>query len=479
MRSVGTNAALMAASRVASAVLSIVGVGILARSLGPASYGDWSIIIAVGTILHAVADWGLGALASRDLARSGAREGEVLRAYVWLRAAVAIAAFAVGITASQAIPFSPAVRTGIAATSAFFISNSLSQIFIAVFQKHLAMQWVALADLTAKGVFVAGVAALARPYGIAGAVAALVVSGVVQFLILRWAVRFFAAPAGRPQAAWARRALSESWPMAISTSFILLYFKGDAILLSFLKPREDVAIYGLGYSVLENLIYFPAMFMGLMIPRLTRRLSHAPAAFRASLQRLFDLFWVAGLPIAVGLWFVSPAVAELLGGPAFRESAGVMAVLGVAILLIFFGNLFGSAVIVLGRQRAAVWSYVAGFMTMVAVNLALIPRLSYLGTAWATVATELVVTAFLIWVVWRSSGFWPLFSRAGRAAVAAAALWLVLWVVRDAGIAVLVFAGAASYAAAAWLVGAFGRGDLALFRMTAAEDTVRYHGSAP
>ena len=81
--------------------------------------------------------------------------------------------------------------------------------------------------------------------------------------------------------------------------------------------------------------------------------------------------------------------------------------------------------------------------------------------------TELVVTALLVRVVWRSSGFWPSFGRAWRAAVAAAVLWLVLWVVRDAGIAMLALAGTAGYSIAAWLVGAFGRGDLALFRMTA------------
>lgn len=470
MRSVGTNAALMAASRVASAGLSIVGIGILTRSLGPASYGDWSIIIAVGTILHAVADWGLAALASRDLARPNAREGEVVRAYVRLRATIALAAFAVGIAASWVVPFSAAVRTGILAVSAFFIVNSLSQILIVVFQKHLAMHWVAFSDLAAKGVFVAGVAALARTYGIAGAIVTLIVSGVVQFSLLRWAVRFFAAPTGLPPAGWVREALRESWPMAISISFVLLYFKGDAILLSFLKPREDVAIYGLGYSVLENLIYFPAMFMGLMISRLVRQLHRAPAAFRELLQRLFDLFWLAGLPIAVGLWFASPGIAELLGGSAFRPSAGVIAILGVAIAVIFFGNLFGSAVIVLGRQREAIWSYLGGFATMVAVNLALIPRFSYLGTAWATVATELVVTALLIRIVCRFSGFHPRLFRVWRAAFAAAALGLVLWLVRDAGLITLAVAGVASYVAAAWLLGAFRKDDLALFRMTDARE---------
>lgn len=470
MRSVGTNAALMAVSRVASAALSIVGIGILTRSLGPTSYGDWSIIIAVGTILHAVADWGLAALASRDLALPNAREGEVLRAYVRLRATIALAAFAVGIAVSWAVPFSAAVRTGILAVSAFFIVNSLSQILIVVFQKHLAMHWVALSDLAAKGVFVAGVAALARTYGIAGAVAALIVSGTVQFSLLRWTVRFFAAPTGLTPTGWARKALRESWPMAISTSFILLYFKGDAILLSFLKPREDVAIYGLGYSILENLIYFPAMFMGLMIPRLTRQLHHAPAAFRELLQRLFDLFWVAGLPIVVGLWFASPRIAELLGGTAFRPSAGVIAILGAAIAVIFFGNLFGSAVVVLGSQREAIWSYLAGFVTMVVVNLVLIPRFSYLGTAWATVATELVVTALLIRIVYRASGFHPRVFRAWRAVFAAAALGLVLWLVRDAGLITLTLAGVASYGAAAWLLGAFRKDDLALFRMTDARE---------
>ncbi|MBI2624065.1 flippase [Candidatus Parcubacteria bacterium] len=467
MSSVGVNASLMMASRVVNTTLSVIAIGLLTRSLGPAHYGDWSIIIAYGTILHAAADWGLAALLSRDLARSGAREGEILRAYGWLRAAAAIAAFAIGITISWFVPFSAAVRLGIAVVSVFFILNSLSQILIAVFQKHLAMHWVAASEVAARSIFLAGVAILGRTHGTVGAAAALIVSGIVQFMFLRWVVRYFAAPAGRPSFGWLKGVWRESWPMAVSISFTLLYFKGDALLLGFMKPREDVAVYGLGYSVLENLIYIPAMFMGLMIPRLTRELHHASAAFRRLLQHLFDLFWMAGVPVMVGLWFASPRIAELLGGPGFQAAAEVMAILGVAILFIFFGNLFGSAVVVLGRQREAMWTYVVGLGVMIAVNLALIPRFSYLGTSWATVVTEFVVTLLLFRVVRRASGFRPAWQRVSRVFTAALVLGFVLWLVRNEGIVTLGLAATASYLAAAWFVGAWTKEDIALFRITA------------
>ena len=58
--------------------------------------------------------------------------------------------------------------------------------------------------------------------------------------------------------------------MGIAAILVMIYFKLDTVMLSFMKDQIDVGIYGLAYKILENLIFFPAMFVGLIMPLLSK-----------------------------------------------------------------------------------------------------------------------------------------------------------------------------------------------------------------
>ena len=71
--------------------------------------------------------------------------------------------------------------------------------------------------------------------------------------------------------------------------------------------------------------------------------------------------------------------------------------------IIFFGNILGRAVIALDLQKKAVFAYLLGVVLNVVLNLIFIPSYTYMGAAWTTVITELLVVAFLFWLVWRKT----------------------------------------------------------------------------
>src|SRR3989338_9344642 len=67
-----------------------------------------------------------------------------------------------------------------------------------------------------------------------------------------------------------RASIKEAFPIAVSLVFVFLYFKLDTVLLSLMKPAGDVGIYSVAYKVLEVVIFLPAMYMGLIMPRLSK-----------------------------------------------------------------------------------------------------------------------------------------------------------------------------------------------------------------
>ncbi|MFY9458079.1 MAG: polysaccharide biosynthesis C-terminal domain-containing protein, partial [Candidatus Spechtbacterales bacterium] len=191
-----------------------------------------------------------------------------------------------------------------------------------------------------------------------------------------------------------------AWPIALSIVLTLIYFKIDAIFLSFMKPAADVGIYGAAYRVLEGLIFFPAMFAGIIMPMLSRDAVSDHAHFKEVFVKSMRVIAIFAVPLTAGGILLSYSIANLIGGKEFLISGAPLQPLFIATGLIFFGNLLGRAIIALDLQKKAMFAYLFGVILNVVLNFIFIPKYSYMGAAWTTVATEFLIVAFLFWLVW-------------------------------------------------------------------------------
>lgn len=271
---------------------------------------------------------------------------------------------------------------------------------MSVFQKYVQVYKAAIAEVIGRtiqlGIFVV---LFMRGGGLHEYLGALIVANfvilLIMFVLVRRLVPFrliFSASKWKP-------IIRTTLPIAISIVFTLLYFKVDTLLLSVLKSPEDVGIYNVAYKVLETAIFFPAAFMGLMLPILSRASVQNRQKLSDLLARLTELITALAAPIVVGGILLASSIVYLIGGNDFAASQAPLQVLFIATGIIFYGTLFGNSVIALGLQRKAMWAYFAGFVFNFGANLIVIPTYSYMGAAWTTVLTEILVTLFLIWIV--------------------------------------------------------------------------------
>ena len=171
-----------------------------------------------------------------------------------------------------------------------------------------------------------------------------------------------------------------------------------------MKPEADVGIYGVAYKVLESLIFFPAIFAGIMMPFLSREAVFNKERFRAIFQKSIKAISIFAFPVMAGGWVLSYSIAGLIGGEDFVIAGAPMQALFIATGIIFFGNILGRAIIALDLQKKAVFAYLFGVVFNVALNLIFIPKYTYMGAAWTTVATEFLVIAFLFYLVRKHAG---------------------------------------------------------------------------
>ncbi|MFC1641046.1 oligosaccharide flippase family protein, partial [Patescibacteria group bacterium] len=287
---VAKNALFQMVGKGLSVVIGAVAFSFMARYLGKEGYGDYTTITTFAIFFSTMADFGFYFIAVRDISKPNARGARIFgNAFTMRLVASVFFVLLAPLVAVLFFDYSSHVELGIliAAFSTFFIS--INQILVAIFQKVLRTDQVALAEVAGRLVFLGSIVVLTLfDYGVLSFVWALGVSNFINFGILFLSSRnFLKFRLQYDKEKWAK-IFKAAWPIGLVIIINLFYFRFNIILLSALKPAEDVGIFGAAYKIIEILIALPAIFVGLVIPLLSRFLEENKRKFREVFDRSFN-----------------------------------------------------------------------------------------------------------------------------------------------------------------------------------------------
>jgi len=412
-------------------IIGIIILGLLTRYLGPGGFGNYDAILAYIFIFIAFADLGLYTIFVREISRPGADKEKIAGNILSLRLITTFVFAGIAVAVSFFLPYSEIIKKGIMIASGFLIFSSLIQFFIGIFQKNLKIYFVSVSEIVAK-LFQLGFVLFLIRYQISllGFIAAAVASQGIYFVIVYSFSRRMLKVSPRFNFEYWKKVLKISLPVAVSVVFTLIYFKIDTVLLSLLKPAEHVGIYSAAYRVLEQAIFFPAMYMGLIMPMLSRNFSDGKK-FASIFNESFRHLVIFAVPSVIILFMLAPQVIALIGGDSFINSVGVLKILSFAIGIIFLGSLGGNALVALDLQKKGMWIYIFGALVNVGTNFIVIPRYSYYGAAWTTIITELIVLILMFIIIYRHMHFKMNFSALKKALLAGLLMLLTLYPFRN------------------------------------------------
>lgn len=405
-KSIAFNVLVSSGARIAGSALAFISFAFIARALGQEGFGTYSTAMAFGYTASALADLGLYSVLIREVSRKGADEKRITSHIFFLRVlALVIVSVATFIFAQLLPQYSHTLKLAVGLGIIAFAFSSLSQLLIAIFQKHFVLEKVAIAEVIGRSVqlaivyfaFVSGMGL--HPF-LWAAIAGAFFIFLVEFLFSRALVPFGFGLDAR----YAKELFVTALPIGISLVFTLMYFRVDTILLSLMKPQADVGVYNVAYKVLEFAIFFPAVFAGIVMPLLSKYAVSQREKFKDVFQKSFDIIVIFATPVLFGGFVLAPQIVTLAGGEEFSASAAPLRWLLVAVWFIFLGNLLGRAIIALDEQKKAAWIYFGGMVFNIAANLAVIHKYSYNGAAATTVFTELVITGLLLFLIVRKTG---------------------------------------------------------------------------
>lgn len=404
-RKIAHNTIIQIIGKAASTLLGLIAIGLMTRYLGQTGFGQYTTIIAFLQFFGVLADMGLYIILVKKISEPEADIDNIVSNIFTLRLISAIIFLGLAPLVVLFFPYPSIVKTGVALTtfSIFFIT--LNQVLIGIFQKNLRMDKVAIAEIVGRIALIgATLSAIALKLNLLAIMVAVVLGSFTNFLMTFIFSRKYVRIKLKFNFKIWKNIIKQTWPIALSIAFNLIYFKADTIILSIVKTQADVGIYGATYKILEVLTTFPAMFAGLMLPLLAAAYTQANLEkFKKILQKAFDLMIIMVLPLIVVVLFFAKPIMILIGGSEFEASGTVLKIIIFATASIFIGNLFGNTIVAINKQKTMMWFYLGIALFALTGYLIFIPRYSYFGAAGMTVASEIAIMLSSAWIVFRTT----------------------------------------------------------------------------
>lgn len=381
---------------------------LIARALDADGYGAFLGALALAAVAVPFASWGTGHLLIQDVAR----EPELF-ARRWGSALLVTTIFGVGLSVAVVGISRLVLPSSIPPWLIVWLAGS--ELLCARYSDIAGQAFWAFGRLKVTA-FLTVFLSVAR---LAAAVGLLLL--VAEATPLQWGVAYFfsslatAATAlgmvhqrlGRPvlREGITLPRLKEGFFFSLGQSAGGIYSEIDKTMLTRLSTLSAAGIYGAASRIIE--VAFAPMLSLLMASytEFFRRGEHGIRGTVRLARRLVPAGAGYGAVTGLGLFLCAPLIPLLLG-EGFSETVAAIRWLAVIPLLRAVQFLGADTLTGAGHQALRSGMYVVVAVLNVGLNLWLIPRFSWVGAAWASIASDAfllgLVWAAVLWLYWRS-----------------------------------------------------------------------------
>jgi O-antigen/teichoic acid export membrane protein len=395
-RSLPFNAVSVLAGRLAVPALNLALVVSVARELGAAGLGRYTLLVTAYLILERLASLGLPTLVVREVSRSEHAAGAWYRGLVRIGLGgaavtiVAAAAIASGSPTHELVAPAIVMAVGLVA-SAYALANDA--LFLAFRSAHLstfvaAVENGARVGLSLLAVFLLhqGVLALAVVY-----VATRALGALLGNVLLR---RHLGLTPARHDPALTRSMLRAAPEFLTIFALPILLFRLDVMMLALMTDEYTVGLYAVAARLISVCLIVPDSVMTAGFAFLSSASgSRGERELRELVARTTRWMVLLLVPLTLAVLLVGPVALRMLFGDEYLPSGDILRILAWSLLPFALNRLLGDTLVARGRQRAVAQMIVVTLVASVFFYTVLIAALGPHGAAWALVLTALFLFA--------------------------------------------------------------------------------------
>lgn len=172
-----------------------------------------------------------------------------------------------------------------------------------------------------------------------------------------------------------------------------IYTHLDAVMLGFMATDADVGFYNAAVKVKGIMVSIVTSLGAVLLPRASYYIQNEQYdEFRRIGGKALNFVFLAAIPISIYfILFAEPGIL-FISDSAYAPGIPAMRIIMPTVMFIGLTNILGIQMLVpLGREKAVLYSEIAGAVTDVIINMLLIPKYKAAGAAAGTLIAEAVV----------------------------------------------------------------------------------------
>ncbi len=453
------NLGILTTAQVATMLLSVVALVYIARTVGPHWFGVIQLGVAYLAYVLIVAEWGMGTLGVREVARlAGTRTiHDYAAVHMGLMGVMAFSVLVAGVVSLPLLPFAAADIWIFLLYLGVVVPNFATLDWVGIGMER--MGWVGIARTSRSGIYAVLVLLLLKPLDGFGGwpgyrwvpvmfLAAYAASmGIMALGVRRWLGRTV-WPDFAGWSEWRRR-LVAAGPIGAGLLTMRVLLNIDILMLGFLAVPAVVGSYAAAAKIIFVLLIAVEVLWRALLPRLSRLWRQSPTLFRNQYNLYLGAALALFAPVAVGGYLLGERLMILLYKDEYPGAGIIFQVLSISYALLALGQFCGNGLIACDRQRAYFPPLLASAGLAVLATGWLIPRHGGLGASYAMLtahASLLLMTAWISRTLLSRRLLVPLAVAAGGAMAMIgcyllASAWSVVWLGIATGGAYLAVAG--------------------------------------
>ncbi len=446
------NFAVRFVGRILSIVISLVVMAMLGRYLGEAGYGDYAFWYNLIFLLQLFGDLGLQVIVVREIARDRENISTYFGDAILLKLMLSVV-FILGVGGAAFFIIPEASVSVLLVVSVAALFGSSQDISIWIFRGIEAMEYEALLMILSQIFWLACIwFFINNQFGLAWMIAAQMIANILRMtlgisIVLAMGIK----PSFRFHWPRFKLLLLAALPVGVTLMVSVLHSYTNIALLKWLARPEDISSFNVGMVVTSGFLFLSITLTTSFFPVFARYVKEQDPRLPSFYTQVSKYLVIISAPVSIGLFLLAHQVVELMFKSGFTDSVLALQVLSVTLIFRFFNRMYRFVFPASDSQMRSLRHEIAGILTNLTLALVLISKFQFLGACFAFVGGESLLFLLNYRFMAKLIAPLPFFKVVGRPLAASAAMGVVVWVLRDAHVAVVLVAAGVAYPAALFL----------------------------
>ena len=186
----------------------------------------------------------------------------------------------------------------------------------------------------------------------------------------------------------ARHLLRQSWPLIISTLFVVILMRTDQVMLGQMRGDKEVGIFSAALALSEIWYFVPMAITSSVFPAMVQAWKTDENLFYQRLKRLYLVMVWLSLAVAIPLTLFSSEIVGVLYGGEYHSTAAVLSIHCWAGVFLFLGVVSNMWFLLENLNHYTLYRCIVGATVNVGLNLVLIPEYGAKGAAISTLVAQ-------------------------------------------------------------------------------------------